>query len=79
MLSLIRQCDEIKCNHLSKMLRDNVIHRDNIELNTKFRTLAKNDFEKNLFMLMNNAVFIKTMKNVRNHINVKLLTQWDGQ
>ncbi|KYN10054.1 hypothetical protein ALC57_17743, partial [Trachymyrmex cornetzi] len=53
--------------------------RDYIELNIKFRTLAKNDFEKNLFKLMNNAVFVKTMENVHNHIDVKLLTQCDGR
>jgi len=53
--------------------------RDYIELNIKFRTLAKNDIEKNLLKLMNNAIFDKTMKNVRNHIDVKLLTQWDGR
>ena len=68
-LSLCMRRTEI---HRSLRLRQSPWLKPYIRMNTELRTKAASGFEKDLYNLVNNSVFGKTMENLRKRINVKL-------
>lgn len=45
-----------------------------INLNSELRAQAKNDFEKDFYKLLNNAIFGKCMENLRNRMDFEIIT-----
>ena len=62
-----------KVNRVLQYDQDNYM-KSYIMKNTNERTKATNDFEKDFYKLMNNSVYGKTMENVRNRINFRLIS-----
>jgi len=48
-----------------------------IKMNTEFRKQAKGDFDTDFYKLMINSVFGKTMENLRNRVDVKIVRARD--
>ena len=68
---------KLKHIHRGIRFREKPWMKSYIELNTDLRTKGKNDFEKDFFKLMNNSVFGKTMENIRNRVDVRLVNNQD--
>lgn len=69
----------LKKIHLALKFNQSPWLKKYIDLNTAERVKARTDFEKDLYKLMNNAIFGKSMENVRSRMDLVLRSSWEGR
>ena len=74
----LKQCMELRLEvtriHRGITFEESEWLKPYIDLNTELLTKATDNFEKSFFKMMNNSVFGKTMENIRNRVNIELVS-----